>query len=440
MDKRDVAAEIEQKKLEVKAALENNDIAGAKAKKSELDDLQDKFNILDQMEKEELAAMGGKVVSGQVKPIAKKTENIAKAFVNAIRAGSKKEPVSKEDLEILNAGMKEGTNEDGGLTVPEDISTTIREMRRAEDALETLVNVEKVTKVKGSRVYEVNADTVPFDTVEEGGEFPEADTPKLKKVQYAIRKFGGILKTTYELLQDSTENILAFLKKWIAKKTKATRNALILKKLKEITDGKEIEIVDIDGLKDIFNVTLDPAIAAGAKVITNQSGFNWLDKLKDSDGNYILQKDPTQATKKLLFGEYPVVKLSNKTLKTPENGRIPVFCGKLEETITLFDRETMTIDISTVAADLWGKDQTGLKVRERLDCQAVDEEAIVKAVISTTPDPASAAIPASVEKYTNETLSDMTNDQIKKLAQEQGYKIIATTKPEMIAEFLEQQG
>ena len=429
MDKRDVAAEIEQKKSEVKAALENNDIAGAKAKKAELDDLQAKFDILDQMEKDELEAIEGEVISGQAKPIVKKAGNVAKAFVNAIRAGFKKEPVSKDDIEILNAGMKEGTDEDGGLTVPEDVSTTIREMRRAEDALETLVNIEKVTNVKGSRVYEVNADSVPFDTVEEGGEFPEADTPRLKKVEYAIRKFGGILKTTYELLQDSTENILSFLQKWIAKKTKATRNALILKKLGEITDGKEVEITGIDGLKDVFNVKLDPAIAAGAKVITNQSGFNWLDKLKDSDGNYILQKDPTQATKKLLFGEYPVVKLSNKTLKTPENGKIPMFCGRLEEAITLFDREMMTIDISTVAADLWGKDQTGLKVRERLDCQAIDEEAIVKAVIPTEP-----------KKYTNEELAAMTIDQIKAIAQERGYNITKTVKEEIITEFIAQQG
>lgn len=429
MDKRDVAAEIEQKKLEVKAALENNDIAGAKAKKAELDDLQAKFNIMDQMEKDELEEMRNNVASGQVKPIAKRAKNVAKAFVNAIRAGYKHEPVSNEDLKILNAGMKEGTDEDGGLTVPEDISTTIREMRRSEDALETLVNIEKVTKVKGTRVYEVNADVVPFDNVEEGGEFPEADTPRLKKIEYDIRKFGGILKATYELLQDSTENILAFLKKWIAKKTKATRNALILKKLKEITDGKEVEITGIDGLKDIFNVELDPAIAAGAKVITNQSGFNWLDKLKDSDGNYILQKDPTQATKRLLFGEYPVVKLSNKTLKTQEDGKIPVFCGKIEEAITLFDREAMTIDISTVAGELWGKDQTGLKVRERLDCQAIDEEAIVKAVIQT-----------EQKKYTNEELTAMTIDQIKAIAQERGYNITKTVKEEIITEFLTQQG
>lgn len=429
MDKRKIAAKINVKKEEIKAFIAEDNMEEARKAKEQLNSLQEKYDLLDELEEEELLDVGNKAKSAQAKPLDKKQGNIAKAFVNAIRAGFKKKPVSENDIEILNAGMKEGTNEDGGLTVPDDISTTIREMRRSEDALESLVTVEKVTKTKGSRVYEVNADSVPFDEVDEGGEFPEAETPKLKKVNYAIRKFGGILRSTYELLQDSTENILAFLKKWIAKKTKATRNALILKKLKEITDGKEVEISGLDDLKDIFNVELDPAIAAGAKVITNQSGFNWLDKIKDSDGNYILQKDPTQATKRLLFGEYPVVKLSNKTLKTPENGQIPMFCGRLEEAITLFDREMMTIDISTVAADLWGKDQTGLKVRERLDCKVIDEEAIVKAVIPTEP-----------KKYTNEELAAMTIDQIKAIAQERGYNITKTVKEEIITEFIAQQG
>ena len=97
--------------------------------------------------------------------------------------------------------------------------------------------------------------------------------------------------------------------------SKATRNAMILKVLNEMTKGKEVTVENLDSLKDIFNEQLDPAIADNAVVITNQSGFNYLDKLKDKDGNYILQKDPTQQTKgKMLFGEYPIIKLSKKTL------------------------------------------------------------------------------------------------------------------------------
>ena len=186
---------------------------------------------------------------------------------------------------------------------------------------------------------------------------------------------------------------MAYINKWIAKKTKATRNAMILKVMNEMTAGKEIAVSNLDSLKDIFNVELDPAIAEGAMVITNQSGFNFLDKLKDEQGNYILQKDPTQKTKgKLLFGEYPVKKMSKKVLKsTPIYGddgqtvtgyKHPIFCGDLKEAITLFDRNVLTIDMNDKAAGLWEKDMTGLKVRDRFDVQPVDKDAIRKGEIT----------------------------------------------------------
>ena len=75
------------------------------------------------------------------------------------------------------------------------------------------------------------------------------------------------------------------------------RNAMILKVADEMTKGKEVVISTIDSLKDVFNVGLDPAIAAGAMVVTNQNGYNYLDKLKDKDGKYILQPNPTQPTR-----------------------------------------------------------------------------------------------------------------------------------------------
>ena len=148
-----------------------------------------------------------------------------------------------------------------------------------------------------------------------------------------------------------------------------------------MTNGKEVAITRVDDIKKIFNVNLDPDIASGSIIITNQDGFNWLDTQKDATGNYILQSDPTQRTKELLFGKYPIVKMSNKTLKTTSK-KVPFICGDLKEAITLFDRENMTIEISTEAGDLWKKDQTGIKVRERLDIQAVDSEAVVKGQIT----------------------------------------------------------
>lgn len=368
--------QINAKKEEVRNLAESDKLEEAKAAKKELQDLQNKFDILKDLEDgEQVQAAAGNGLKTAFSVV-----DIGASFVNIIKAGLKKTPVAEEDTQVLNM-MQEGTDADGGLTVPQDISTQIRTLRRTEDALEGLVNVESVSTITGSRVYEVNADATPFDNVDEAADFPDVETPKLRKINYAIKKKGGILKVTRELLMDSSENILGFLKKWIAKKAKATRNALIIKQIDTITAGKAVAVATIDDLKNIFNVQLDPAVVVSASAVTNQDGFNVLDKLKDSDGKYIMQPNPVMATQQLLFGRYPVKIVSNKVLKTV-TGKAPIICGDLKEAITIFDKENLSIELSTEAGDLWNKDMTGIKVRERLDIQTIDEEAIIRGEIT----------------------------------------------------------
>ena len=389
---RELLNQINAKKEEAKRLVNENKIEEAKAAKEELINLQAKFDVLYDLEdeaenkvKDDIENDNATIISGVVN----KGKEVANAFVNAIKAGLTKTPVAEKDIQILKNSMKEGTEADGGLTVPQDIQTSIKELRRSQDALENLVNVETVSTETGTRVIEKAADQTPFDNVEEEAEFPEVSTPQFSKISYKVKKKGGILKVTRELLQDTAENILGYLRRWIAKKSKATRNALIVNKINEITNTKEVVIKGLDDLKDIFNVKLDPAIVVTSGILTNQNGFNWLDKLKDSDGKYVLQPNPTNLTQKLLFGVYPVTVVSNKVLKSKGVGstgsetawKHPFICGDLKEAITIFDRENMTIEISTEAGDLWSKDQTGIKVRERLDIQAVDVEAIVKAEV-----------------------------------------------------------
>ena len=371
-----------QKEL-IKNLANENKIDEAKKAKEELKNLSERFDLVYDLYNEENEA-----AKENVKNKAKKTEisnakKEANAFVNAIKARLTESKISDEDKTILNQ-MSEGSPSDGGLTVPKDMRTEIKELRRGEDSLEELVNVEPVTTLSGSRVIEVSAEETPFDNIDEAADFPDVETPKFKNIEYKVKKKGGTLKVTRELIQDSSENIQAYLKRWIAKKSKVTRNFLILKKADEMTKGKEKDVATLDDLKDIFNVSLDPAIALTSKVVTNQDGYNYLDKLKDSDGKYILQPDPTQPTRKLLFGTYPVRKLSNKTLKTTEN-KAPIYCGDFEEAITLFDRETLSVEMNTQGDSYWNKDLAGIKVRERLDINDVDSEAIVKGVITITP-------------------------------------------------------
>lgn len=446
---RELLNKINAKKAEIKALVADGKIEDATSAKEELKDLQKSFDILADLDDDAQNAQQQQAQQGTAQTAAGEKNGLAKqvkAFTNAIKAAWKKTDISPEDKEILNA-MSEGSDEDGGLTVPKDIKTKIKELRRSEDALETLVNVEHVTTNSGSRVIEREADQTPFDNVDEAAEFPDVSTPQFENVDYKIKKKGGILKVTQELLSDTAENIMNYLKKWIAKKAKATRNFMIIAKIKEICKGLEVTVTGLDNLKDIFNVMLDPAIALGAVVVTNQSGFNFLDKLKDEKGNYILQKDPTQATKKLLFGEYPVIKLSNKTLQNID-GKAPIICGDLKEAITIFDRETLTIDISNLAAGMWERDQTGIKVRERLDIQAVDADAVVMglATVSTTgTDLNGDGVPDDINgdgEYNEKELNKLTKAQILALAKTKSYTMTKTeedTKADIIAEFLTQQ-
>lgn len=441
---------IKNKKQEVKDLCKASKIEDAAKAKEELKNLQAQFDLLYDLESDKVDDMEHKAATGTAKKIADKAKNITGAFVNAIKAAVGKKQLSEEDKEILNS-MNEGTDEDGGLTVPKDIKTAVKELRRSEDALETLVNVETVSTLSGSRVIERYADQTPFDNVDEAAEFPEISTPQFEKIEYKVKKKGGILKVTQELLSDTSENIIAYLKKWIAKKAKATRNALIIKKIRDITKDAEIAVEGLDDLKKIFNILLDPAIELSSGVVTNQDGYNWLDTLKDKDGKYILQPDPTKPMNTLLFGKYPVKKVGNKTMPSVaiEGGyKIPIVCGDLKEAITLFDREILTIDISNVAGELWGKDQTGIKVRERLDIQSVDEEAIVMAehTITTTVTAGFVSKAATntegTKQYTEAQLNAMNKADILSLSTQFGYAMTTTdsnTKADIIADFITQQ-
>lgn len=399
---------INDKKDAIRSLVAEGKTQEAKAAKEELVDMQERFNILMELEEEDEEGIEDAVRSGKAQHLDegdgkdKKPEkkDIVRAFVSRIVCGLRRTKMPDEDEKIMDmmteAEPDEDGTSDGGFTVPQDIQTDIIELRRSQDELQQYVNVEPVKTLSGSRVIEVDAANTPWSDVDEGESFPEGDTPTLRQIKYKIKKKGGILKTTRELLMDTAANILAYLNKWIAKKSRATRNAAILKTLKDITAGKEIPLATFDDFKDVFNVKLDASIAASSIVLTNQSGFNYLDKIKDSDGKYIMQPDVTDKTKRVLFGVYPVHMVSDKTLKNTEvlkggtgedkNSvvalKYPVFIGDLKEAITLFDRERITVELSTEAGDLWAKDLTGIKVRDRFDVQAVDETAVIAGTIT----------------------------------------------------------
>jgi len=356
---RELLEQINNKKEDARKLLAENKIEEAKKLKEEIVALQEKFDIakdLYEQEKENIENKEPLKSTVQVK------ENEVEVFVNHIRT------------KFRNA-MSEGSGQDGGYTVPQDIQTRINELRERKDALQNLITLEPVTTLTGSRVFKKRSQQTGFVEVQEGGTISEKATPQFTVLNYSVKKYAGFFRVTNELLKDSNEAIVNTLVRWIGDESRVTRNKLILSVLG--TKAKTA-IADADDIKAALNIQLDPVFRYTSSIVTNQDGFNWLDTLKDANGNYLLQPSVSSPTGKQLFG-VPIVMVSNKDLPsdTTTGTKAPIIIGDLKESIVMFERQGTEILSSNVAMDAFETDVTLWRAIEREEVKIRDNEAFI---------------------------------------------------------------
>ena len=368
-----------EKQTHIQNLLADNRIDEAESATEELKAIRREFDIVQTMNDVVPAAapFGGTQPSEEPKDV-DTTHVFAQLLRNRHDSLSDTELSFAKSMAVRNAAnMNEGAGEAGGFIVPTDEQTKINELKRALNPLSALVRVENVNTMSGTRVLEKASDMTPFASVAELAAIGEIDGPKFTQVKYAIKKFAGILPISEELLADSDQNLLAYVNGWLAKKSVATENAQILAVLKTLTKAP---LTNLDGIKEILNVTLDPTISLMSSVLTNQDGFNFLDKQKDTDGRYLLQPNPLDSTQKLLFGK-PVTVVSNKILPTDTSvasaKKAPVIIGSFTDAVVLFDRQATTLTGTSVGGDAWKRDSYDVKAVTRIDVQKFDDKAVV---------------------------------------------------------------
>lgn len=368
-----------EKQTHIQNLLADNRIDEAESATEELKAIRREFDIVQTMNDVVPAAapFGGMPQQEEAKDV-DTTHVFAQLLRNSRESLSDTELSFAKSMAVRNAAnMNEGAGEAGGFIVPTDEQTKINELKRALNPLSALVRVENVNTMSGTRVLEKASDMTPFASVAELAAIGEIDGPKFTQVKYAIKKFAGILPISEELLADSDQNLLAYVNGWLAKKSVATENAQILAVLKTLTKAP---LTNLDGIKEILNVTLDPTISLMSSVLTNQDGFNFLDKQKDTDGRYLLQPNPLDSTQKLLFGK-PVTVVSNKVLPTDTSvastKKAPVIIGSFTDAVVLFDRQATTLTGTSVGGDAWKRDSYDVKAVTRIDIQKFDDKAAV---------------------------------------------------------------
>ena len=277
---------------------------------------------------------------------------------------------------IVNAAgpLKESEGENGGYLVPEDVRTAINEYRRSFVSLKNYVDVRSVVVPSGSEVYEKTSQLTGLTNITELGEIQEMNAEVFEKITYAVKNFGGILPVSRFLLQDSPENLLAYLGKWVMKKQVVTENKEIIAVLKTLTKKA---ITKVDEIKEAFNVTLDPIFLDNTKVLTNQDGFNVLDSLKDKNGNYLLQPVVTDPTKRTLLGKEVIV-LPNTHLPNETANKFPLYIGDLKEAVRVYELNELEIKSTDVGGKAFTRNSYDTRLITRFDVKAIDKEAVVK--------------------------------------------------------------
>lgn len=333
---RELLALIEQKTIQARAFMdgENKDVNKASELMTEVKDLQKEYEV----EKELYEA--------------EKDKNIPEETAKTVVTEKKQEHTLAKMARMGFKTMSEGVLVDGGYTVPEDIQTRINNYRDAKFSLRQLVRVENVTTESGARTFKKRVANSGFTKVAEGGKFGTKQTPQFERLEYKIEKYGDVFPVTNELLKDSDANIEQVIVEWIGDGARITDNVNILEVAKTFTAKTLTKAGALDEIKAILNVDLGQAYKGTSVLVTNDNGLQFLDTLKDSDGNYVLSASPADPmAMRLSAGATTIAVRVIPNADLPNDGtKIPFYIGDFMEAIALFDRQSVTIDSTTVGA------------------------------------------------------------------------------------------
>lgn len=375
----EIKNQIEVLKAEARQLVDEDKLKEAKNKTDEIKELKNKLDMLTEIEELEAQNTTGKQI-GEIKDEKEQEQLYKNAFIKALKG----KRLSIEDREIIENALTESTDEDGALIVPKDIKTQINEFKRSLVDISQLATIEPVSTLTGSRVLEKIATMTTLENItDDTADIPEMQSPKFDQVTYSIKKYAGWLPIPNDLLKDSDQNIINYLKKWIAKKSVVTNNTLFLAIISMLN---EVIFADYKDIKKALNVKLDPMHALNAKILTNQDGFHYLDTLEDKTGKPLLQTDIVNPTKKLFAGKEIQI-APNSILKTTtdgENQYAPIHVGDFKETVIKFDRQTYEIASTNVGGTAFRKDRTEMRVIEREEYKSWDTDAVVRGKIDVS--------------------------------------------------------
>lgn len=270
---------------------------------------------------------------------------------------------------------RDGLNTSGASAViPKELITPVFQLKQSTYNLAQYATVKQVSSGSGTYPISTSRQSAVLATKEELADIADVNANMFTEVPFDVKTRAGKIALSNEVVEDAEVDIVSEVKAQLQQLVDNTDNTQIMGLLTGTAFAKATA-TGIDDLKKIFNVTLDPALSK--MWLVNQSGFNYLDTLKDSEGRYLLQPNPTAPSGFTLLGA-PVVMISDKLLANNADGTFPMIAGDLSQAVAVFRRNQVTSQW-----DKFDQFSQGLSVIVRNDYEVIDKSAVINVALGT---------------------------------------------------------
>ena len=352
--------------------------------KSEVDKIKADMNV------EGMKAEFSKQLAELKAEMQSKTSAVAKVFVakdveKAVSELTAKEKVDAYARALFMAdqatlkALSEGTNADGGFTVPQDFYNVLLEEIREASVMRGLVNIVPMsTNVLTLTIIDHGPDV--YWTAE--GAKKTTATADFSQPTITAYKLDAILYLTDELIADSAFDLTnVIIRRFADRMAEAEEQAILIgtgtgqptglfvaNTVATRTCSGNLDFDDIIAL--IYD--LPAKYRPRARFIIHNNNVSELRRLKDSQGRYMWQ-DPVAPGQPSTIQGYPVV----ETYWAPES---QIAFGDFNRAYWLGDRQRMTVLITQQSETTFTQDKTGIRVVERIGGTVVEPNAMRKLI------------------------------------------------------------
>lgn len=323
---------------------------------TELDQAKADLDDLKELEKEEQRSVAPEVNEGphhRGGGSSKDKLEIQKRAINAYIH-------TRDASNATEVGLK---SEDAEVTIPKDIQYIPTEEVKTVTDLSKLVTQFTPTTASGTYPI-VKRATAKLHTVAELEKNPELAKPEFIKREWKVDTYRGAIPLSQESIEDSAADLIGIVSNNAMEQKINTTNAAISTILQSFT-AKSVSGSDVDAIKHILNVDLDPAYQR--TIIASQSFYQYLDTLKDKNGRYLLNDPITTDSPAMLLGVSVIVVEDNLLGK---DGEAHAFIGDIKRAVLYANRSD--IQIRWVDNDIYG---TYLRASVRFGVVKADENA-----------------------------------------------------------------